>query len=379
MRGFKNAAKVFVSKLFKGAFSNLSEGGLIGRGRRKEDVLPSPKIIAMQRLLFVPLIALLFSCSEQNSLQEESYSGYAQGTTFHISYLFNGEAKDRSTAIDSVLKSVDKSLSTYDPQSLISKLNAGLGISIDVHLREMLNQSQAVYINSKGYFDPTIAPLVQFWGFGPQANNNKDTTLVDSILRFIGFEKLNFQAATLKLPQGMSLDFNAIAQGYTVDLLAEYLEQEDIRNYMIEVGGEVRCLGNNYQGKKWRIGVDKPVEEIDQQDRFQFIIAVDSAALATSGNYRKFWVDSLSGMRYSHTIDTKTGWPVKNKLLSASVVARTASMADAYATAFMAMGLEKSKTFLDQNQALEAYLIYSDKEGDWHVYQSPGFAKMLVN
>tara|TARA_R110001592_G_scaffold68626_2_gene210383 strand:- start:82761 stop:83762 length:1002 start_codon:yes stop_codon:yes gene_type:complete len=333
----------------------------------------------MQRLLFISLTFLLWSCSDNKALQEESYNGYAQGTTFHISYLFKGEAKDRSQAIDSILKSVDKSLSTYDPKSLISQLNAGAGISIDAHLREMLDQSKEVYVNSKGYFDPTIAPLVQFWGFGPQANTNKDTASVDSILSFTGFDKLKYQSSSLKLPRGMSLDFNAIAQGYTVDLLAEYLEQEGIRNYMVEVGGEVRCLGENYQGKKWRIGVDKPTEEIDQQDRFQFILALDSAALATSGNYRKFWVDSLSGMRYSHTIDTKTGWPAKNRLLSASVVAAKASTADAYATAFMAMGLEKSIKYLEQNQDLEAYLIFSDKEGNWQVYQSPGFAKMLVN
>lgn len=348
-------------------------------GNSAQDVLTSPKIKVMQRLLFISLSLLLWSCSDTKALKEENYNGYAQGTTFHISYLFQGEAKDRSQAIDSVLKSVDKSLSTYDPKSLISQLNAGVGISIDGHLREMLDQSKEVFVNSKGYFDPTIAPLVQFWGFGPQANTTKDTTLVDSILSFIGFDKLKYQASTLKLPRGMSLDFNAIAQGYTVDLLAEYLEQEGILNYMVEVGGEVRCLGENYQGKKWRIGVDKPTEEIDQQDRFQFILALDSAALATSGNYRKFWVDSLSGMRYSHTIDTKTGWPAKNRLLSASVITAKASTADAYATAFMAMGLEKSIKYLDQNKGLEVYLIYSDKEGNWQVYQSPGFKRMLVN
>jgi len=333
----------------------------------------------MQRLLFISLSLLLWSCSDKNALKEESYNGYAQGTTFHISYLFQGEAQDRSFAIDSILTSVDKSLSTYDSKSLISQLNAGRGIAIDAHLKEMLHQSQEVYINSNGYFDPTIAPLVQFWGFGPEANNNKDTSLVERILKLTGFERLNYQLATFKLPKGMSLDFNAIAQGYTVDLIAEYLEKEGIHNYMVEVGGEVRCLGENYQGKKWRIGVDKPVEEIDQQDRFQFIIAIDSAALATSGNYRKFWVDSLSGTRYSHTINPKTGWPAKNRLLSASVVAAKASTADAYATAFMAMGLEKSIKYLDSNEGLEVYLIFSDKEGNWQVYQSAGFTKMLVN
>ena len=333
----------------------------------------------MQRIIFISLSLLLWSCSDKNALQEESYNGYAQGTTFHISYLFKGKAKDRSFAIDSILTSVDKSLSTYDPKSLISKLNAGSGIAIDAHLREMLNQSQEVYTSTKGYFDPTIAPLVQFWGFGPEANNNKDTALVESILKLAGFNKLSYPGSSLKLPAGMSLDFNAIAQGYTVDLIAEYLEKEGVRNYMVEVGGEVRCLGENYQGKKWRIGVDKPVEEIDQQDRFQFIIAIDSAALATSGNYRKFWVDSLSGTRYSHTINPKTGWPAKNRLLSASVVAAKASTADAYATAFMAMGLERTIKYLELNKGLEVYLIYSDKEGNWQVYQSPGFKEMLVN
>jgi thiamine biosynthesis lipoprotein len=333
----------------------------------------------MQRLVLVLFSALILSCSQPSAHQEESYNGYAQGTTFHISYLFDNEAKDRSLAIDSILKSVDRSLSTYDPQSLISKLNRGDTISIDAHLMEMLKQSEEVFENSSGYFDPTIAPLVQFWGFGPKANANKDTALVDSILAFTGFEKLDYKNASFVLPLGMSLDFNAIAQGYTVDVIAEYLEAEGIRNYMVEVGGELRCLGHNYKGKNWRIGVDKPVEEIDQQDRFQFILALDSASLATSGNYRKFWVDSITGLRYSHTINTKTGWPAKNRLLSASVIAPQASMADAYATAFMAMGLEKAIKFIDQKQGLEAYLIYSDKNGNWQIHQSPGFAKMLVN
>ncbi len=333
----------------------------------------------MQRIFFISLIFFVWSCSDQNALQEESYSGYAQGTTFHISYLFKGEPVDRSQAIDSILNRVDKSLSTYVPGSLISQLNVGKVITIDAHLREMLEQSDIVFKVSKGFFDPTIAPLVQFWGFGPTANTDKDTARVDSILNFTGFEKLNYQSNSMQLPAGMSLDFNAIAQGYTVDLIAEYLAKEGIDNYMVEVGGEVRCLGTNYQGKKWRIGVDKPVEEIDQQDRFQFIIALDSAALATSGNYRKFWVDSISGTRYSHTINPKTGWPAKNTLLSASVVASRASTADAYATAFMAMGLERSINFIGKNPELEVYLIYSDKEGNWQVYQNPGFKEMLVN
>lgn len=343
------------------------------------EVLPSLKITTMRPLFLAVLSILIISCTKTNPLQEESYSGYAQGTTFHISFLYQGENIDHSGSIDSILRKVDRSLSTYDKQSIVSRLNAGEKIKLDDHLKEMLRQSEIVFKRSNAYFDPTIAPLVRFWGFGPDAKTNSDTTSIDSLLQLCGFNKLSLDAQEFSLPAGMSLDFNAIAQGYTVDLLALYLESKGIRNYMVEVGGEVRCLGENYQGEKWRIGVDKPTEEIDQQDRFQFIIALDSAALATSGNYRKFWVDSISGMRYSHTIDTKTGWPAKNRLLSASVVASEASMADAFATAFMAMGLERSIKFLDQNPDLEAYLIYSDKQGNWQVYQSTGFQKMLVN
>ena len=179
----------------------------------------------------------------------------------------------------------------------------------------------------------------------------------------------------------IELDVSAIAKGHAVDQVAELLTEFGFTNYMVEVGGEVRCLGHNLKEQAWRIGVDKPTENIDQQDRFQFILGMDSLALATSGNYRKFWVDTLNGMRYAHTINTKTGYPAKNNLLSVSVLAPTCMEADAFATAFMSMGLKGCLNYLKSHPGkMEVYLIYTEigKEG-WQVYQSEGFEKRVLN
>ena len=176
------------------------------------------------------------------------------------------------------------------------------------------------------------------------------------------------------MPSGFTLDFNAIAQGFTVDLLAQFLEGKGVEHYMVEVGGEVKAKGQNVDGEIWRIGVDKPTEEIDENDRFQVIVNLENAALATSGNYRKFWVDEESGVKYSHTINPKTGFPARNRLLSASIISKSSCMdADAYATACMVMGTQKAVQFIESKKDLEAYLIYSDEEGKWETHITPGF------
>lgn len=329
--------------------------------------------------LFVAFFSLIACGSED--WREAHYNGYAQGTSFHLSFLHQGpEPEGVGEAVDSILKAVDRSMSTYQPNSLISRLNRGDTLALDPDFVRVWRASQEVYTKTNGVFDPSIGKLVRLWGFGPDGKGSVDSAKVDSLRNYVGLAKIKAAPEHFSLPFGMELDFNAIAQGYTVDLLAEYFESIGVVNYMLELGGEVRCLGENFKGKAWRIGVDKPTEEIDQQDRFQFIIGMDSLALATSGNYRKFWVDSLSGQRYAHTLSPKTGYPVKNRLLSASVLARDGMTADAYATAFMAMGLSKTKEFLQAHPelGLEVYLIYG-VQNDWEVYQSEGFKQRILN
>lgn len=336
----------------------------------------------MKRYLAGSLIAICMACSPQSEgLKESHFNGYAQGTTFHISFLYDGEEpKNLEATLDSLFQAVDLSMSTYRKNSLISKLNRGDSVMADIHLKRVHQKSIEVHSLSEGFFDPTVGKLVNYFGFGPKAKRNSNLKAIDSLMNYVGLEKLNFNGNYWQLKAGFILDYNAIAQGYTVDLISDYLETLGIRNYMVEVGGEVRCLGQNIENQAWRIGVDKPVEEIDAQDRFQFILGMDSLALATSGNYRKFWVDSLSGERYAHTINPNTGVPARNRLLSASVLASTAMEADAFATAFMSMGLKKSIYFVEQNKAaLEVYFIYGAEEGQWQIYQSPGFQSRILN
>lgn len=336
----------------------------------------------MKYFLSLLSLVLLSACSNENLLKEANYNGYAQGTTFHISYLYQGEdISNMQSKLDAKFREIDMALSTYVDNSEISRLNRGEEVTISRIFKTVHEKSIEVWKESGAYFDPTVGKLVRFWGFGPDARRAVDTADVDSIKNYIGLDKLSSIRMKWSIPKGMELDYNAIAQGYSVDLICEMLMKEGIKNYMVEVGGEVRCLGQNLEGKAWRIGVDKPTEEIDAQDRFQFILGMDSMALATSGNYRKFWVDTATGMRYAHTINTKTGYPAKNQLLSASVLAPTCMEADAYATAFMSMGLKKTLLFLrNPPLPLEVYLIYSEEGKDeWQVWQSEGFEKLVLN
>lgn len=336
----------------------------------------------MRKIFFFILGLSTLACTPNSKYNEDNYTGYAQGTTFEVSYLYEGaNIQGIAGKLEKLFQEMDQSLSTYQETSLISRLNRGDTIAPDAIFRSVHEKSLQVWKQSNGYFDPTVGKLVRFWGFGPDARRSVDTAQVDSILNYIGYAKLPQMGSNWYLPTGAELDYNAIAQGYTVDLICELLEGEGIHNYMVEVGGEVRCLGHNLKEQAWRIGVDKPTEEIDNQDRYQFILGLDSLALATSGNYRKFWVDTANGMRYAHTINTKNGYPAKNRLLSASVLAPTCMEADAYATAFMSMGLQRSLEFLkSQDLKLEVYFIYTQEgKEDWQVYQSDGFKKRILN
>ena len=204
-----------------------------------------------------------------------------------------------------------------------------------------------------------------------------DSAKFRSILQDIGFQKIKLKGNSLIMPQNMSLDFNAIAQGFTVDLIARFLESKDIHNYLIEVGGELLAKGRNDEGNIWRVGVDKPLENIDTNERFQFILDLENKALATSGNYRKFY--KKDGVKYSHVISPLTGFPAQNSLLSVTVIHDNCMLADAYATAFMVMGVAQTKQFVAQHSDIEIYLVYTEKDGNWKTYTSPKMLKRIIN
>ena len=328
---------------------------------------------------FSLLIILLVSCSfNQNANRMVSNFGYAQGTSYSIKYMVNDEI-DYHNQIDSLFLVIDASLSTYLSSSLISRLNKGdTGLLLDTHFVNVFNTSQQVSSRTKGLFDCTIAPLVNAWGFGIEAATDEiDSIKIQKIVNQIGYENLSLQGdSLLSNPKGMTIDFNALAQGYTVDVIASFLEQRNITDFMIEVGGEIRVSGLNSRGKNWIIGIDKPNKDIDQSDRFQLKINLTNKSLATSGNYRKFY--EKNNKIYSHTINPKTGFPVQHSLMSASVVADDCISADAYATAFMVMGVKETKAFLKSDTTLQAFLIYTNQDKQLETWSTEGFERMIL-
>ena len=324
-------------------------------------------------------IIILSACSSSDNRILVTNSGEAQGSYYHIKYM-SANGDNYKSQIDSILLEVDSSLSIYKDYSLISKLNNGGNLKTDSLFNQVFNAANKVYQETEGNFDCSVRPLVNAWGF--YKDKLGDSLVVDSLkfrklLPYVGFDKIRLIADSLVLPKGMSLDFNSIAQGFTVDVISKFLESKNIKNYLVEVGGELLAKGKNADGNIWRVGVDKPSEDIDMNERFQFILDLENKALATSGNYRKFY--EKDGVKYSHTINPFSGFPAQNRLLSATVIHDNCMLADAYATAFMVMGVKKSKQFALEHPELEIYLVYTGKDGSWQTYISSDMKKRIIN
>ena len=333
----------------------------------------------MKKTLFTIFVLSLFGCVTEPGLYENESRGYAQGSTYQVKYICK-EKLDLTPAFDSIFRVIDQSMSTYRDESLIAIINQGdTMVEVDDLFMTVLNRSIEVSRETNGLFDPTVGPLVELWGFGKSKDIFVDSIKVDSALALVGFEKIIIDGSRVGIPAGFRIDFNSIAQGYTVDVIASYLERKNIKRYMVEVGGELRVKGKNISKKYWRIGVDKPMDEIDLEDRFQLIMELENKALATSGNYRKFWIDKETGVKYAHTIDPKSGFPAKNQLLSVTIISNDCIDADAYATACMVMGLQDAMKFVSEKDGMEAYFISTDENGDWEVSNTKGFNEYIVN
>jgi thiamine biosynthesis lipoprotein len=262
-------------------------------------------------------------------------------------------------------------------QNLSNPINRNETMHADSMLIEVLKLSGKIWETTNGAFDITIGPLVKAWGFGPEGLNVKKNNRPDTLLKYVGFEKLNILGNKIekKWPQ-MYIDLNAIAQGYTVDVIAQYFNSLGIKNYLIEVGGEIRATGKNPNGKKWRIGIDKPNEENQHPGSdIQAIIELNNSALATSGNYRKFY--ESDGIKYSHTINPKTGLPVRTKLLSATITAPDCATADAFATACMVLGLENAIELINSQPHIEGYFIYGHENGQYATLITQGLKQHI--
>jgi len=329
----------------------------------------------------------------------QEYLGEAQGTTYHIK-LVSLDGADHSTAIDSILMAIDHSMSLYLDNSTISKVNrTDTIVATNAYFYDVFVSSKRIYNATQGAFDPTVQPLVKGWGFGKYKTPSIDSSKVDSLLPLVDFQGVsmglnhqnNFHNALKRYCDSaqvetkyvltknkpyIQLDFNGIAQGYTVDVISEYLLNTGVSNYMIELGGEVITKGMKPNNKPWKIGIDQPLEKADER-KLQAIIPLVNKAMATSGNYRQFYLQN--GIKYAHTIDPKTGYPVTHSLLSATVIANDCIVADGYATAFMVMGVDKSKEFLSINQqlGLDVLFIYTNAEGEWETFASKGMKELM--
>lgn len=303
--------------------------------------------------------------------------GSAQGTTFRIVYE-DSVARDLSVAVDSVFRVIDRSMSLWDSTSLISLLNANDPTArADAHFTNVFRRAWEISDLSDGRFDCTVGPLVKVWGFSYKKNlPPPDSGQIAGLKQLIGYRKVRLQEGKLvkENPQ-IQIDFNAIAQGYTVDVLADFLKAKGVKNYMVEVGGEVRAEGRNERGEIWRIGIDKPIDNAAVGRPLQAVVSLNDKSLATSGSYRKFV--ERDGHKFSHAIDPHTGYPITHNLLSISVLAADCMSADAYATAFLVMGLEKAIP-LAKEKGIELYGISVEKDGTLSVYQSAGFGAEAV-
>lgn len=316
-------------------------------------------------VLEIALIVMLFSCKREKH-QFISITGYTQGTTYNIIYQGPGknEPEKLKRAVENILHDFDMSLSLYQDSSVISKINRNEDVIPDTFFIEVFKRSQRISALTDGAFDITVGPLVKAWGFGPDRYKNFDRSKLDSLMNLVGYRKVSLADGRLvKTDPHICLDVNAIAQGYSVDVICRYFDDLGIKNYLVEIGGEVRVRGDK-NGESWKIGIDRPSENnLTPGTDLQAIIKLKNRALATSGNYRKFYIEN--GIKYSHTIDPATGYPAKNQLLSATIIARDCSTADGVATACMVMGKDRAIEFINRNKEFDAYLVYSDDKGNY--------------
>jgi thiamine biosynthesis lipoprotein len=329
-------------------------------------------------VLFLGWVVLFVACDQKNEQVKNQAWGNALGTTYSIIYIADEEL-DYQQDIDSVFQVLNQSMSTYIPSSDISKINEGdASIVVDDMFKEVFGVSSEVHKASNGYFDPTIGVLANAWGFGPGEQMPLDSLRVDSLLGYVGWEKvkLNPNNTISKEHPSIRFDFNAVAKGYAIDRLGAMLDAKGIKNYLVEVGGEVLAKGTNLvSGKQWSVGIDDPQVETGRQ--LKRIVSLEDLAMASSGNYRKFRVDPETGEKYVHTINPKTGYTKNSNVLATSVVAKTCAVADAYATTFMAMDLKDSEQLLEKHDELEAYIIYLDENGETQEFFTPGFEGLI--
>ena len=301
--------------------------------------------------------------------------GMVFGTIYKITYQHDDDLQED---IKQALMEVDNSLSPYNPNSIITRINHNEDTTLNAHFTHVYGLAQQISAETEGAFDITVAPLVNAWGFGFKHSIDIAPNVIDSLRQFVGYQKTRMKGGKIvKDDERLMLDCSAIAKGYGVDVVARTLDQKGVKHYMVDIGGEVVLKGKSPRMKDWRIGINKPIEDsLSVNQELQTILEISDIGMATSGNYRKFYYKD--GKRYAHTIDPRLGTPVQHNILSATVLAKDCTTADAYATAFMVMGLEKALDFCQKHPELNAYFICDGEGESYEIHYTPGMEKYIV-
>lgn len=332
----------------------------------------------MKRLVIILSVFFNFiqySISTPEKPKEIKIEGFTQGTYYSIIYM----AKDTLVTHEEIEQYLDdflKTASLWEKNSIISKINRNEPVTLNDHFKTIFNVARKISQLTNGAFDITVGNLVNAWGFGSKSLDSQTKITIDSLRQFVGFAKVDIlDNVLIKENPKLEIDFNAIAKGYSVDLIAGLLTERGLNSFLVDIGGEIRASGSGPDGELWLVGIEKPTESADSERQVQTILQLTNISIATSGTYRKYY--EKGGMRFSHTIDPETGYPVSHNLLSVTVIAEKCVEADALATAFMVMGMDKSLQFLSRHPEYDAYFIRSEKDGKIRSYYSKGFQKFM--
>ena len=329
----------------------------------------------MRKIVYIFIICLLFvSCRQKKEYFEE------RGSVFHTMYQIKYESNRLLTPkIDAELQAFNLSLNPFNPNSILSKVNRNEEVEVDQWFIEVFNKAMEVSERSNGMFDATVAPLINLWGFGFERIDSISPEVIDSLKTFVGYRKVRLEGKrVVKDDPRIILNFSAIAKGYACDVVAALLEREGVKNYLVDIGREIVVKGRNAQGNCWQIGINEPEDENTYlKSEYKEIVGLcDKCGIATSGNYRNFHIKD--GKKYGHTIDPVTGYPAEQTILSATIIAPDCMMADAYATAFMAMGVEDACRMAEHIPEIDYYLYYSGEDGSIQAIYSKGMASKLL-
>ena len=337
--------------------------------------MKNKKLIWQLPFLTLLVVGTILIIRQQRSMPYQKSSDFIFGTTYHITYQCDS---DLTQSIKAELLKVDASLSPFNKGSMITAINENKDVSPDEMFKEVFSLAMDISKETDGAFDITVAPLVNAWGFGFKNGSQPSHHQVDSLLQLVGYKKVSMADGKVKKQDPrIMLDCSAIAKGYGTDRVARLLRNRGVQNYMVEIGGEVVTSGVNPERLPWKIGVTKPTDDsLNTGHELQTILNLTDKAMATSGNYRNFYYKG--GKKFAHTIDPKTGYPVQHSILSATVIAKSCAVADAYATSFMVMGLDKACQVLERHPELMAYFIYSDEKGDMAVWFSPSLRDKIA-